>query len=237
MALFPTILTALIGVIFGGYLKSRMKNLANHDDLHRTLEQLEKTTEAVEVIKGQLNEKYWVKQQVWDTKRQAYEEILSYLFLTKEYVDNQVTYLRDYTDCFIYIGGTAYEFENEEYQKSYEEHIKSEQKQFAEKHESNEAKKQGQELYDNIRKSYAKLESVFSIKSIYLNSKSNKIEEDLSNLRQWLYNDQPTREPEEFTDDFIERLIEYYMKIGDHINGIIKLTREQASDDLKLSAE
>ncbi|MEZ8885910.1 hypothetical protein AB4511_05275 [Vibrio sp. 10N.222.54.F6] len=141
MEYFPAILTALIVAPLGVYLKSRMKNLADHDDLNKALEQLEKTTEAVEVIKGQLNEKHWVKQQVWDTKRQAYEEILSYLFLTKEYVNNQVTYLGEYTDCFIYIGGTGYELEDEEYQKSYEEHVKSEQRQFSEKYESTEAKK------------------------------------------------------------------------------------------------
>lgn len=234
---FPAILTALIVAPLGVYLKSRMKNLANHDDLTKALEQLEKTTEAVEVIKGQLNEKHWVKQQVWDTKRQAYEEILSYLFLTKEYVDNQVTYLEGYTDCFIFIGGTVYEMEDEEYQKSYEEHVRSEQRQFSEKYESTEAKKKRQELSDNTRKSYTKLERVFSIKSIYIDPELSRIEALLSKLRHRLYDDQPKQEAEDFIGDFIERLIEHYVKTGELINEIIVLTRELATEDLKLSTK
>ncbi|KAA1220794.1 hypothetical protein F0Q18_18705, partial [Vibrio cholerae] len=123
------------------------------------VDQLKKNTEAVESIKGQLGEKYWVKQQIWDTKRLAYEEILSCLYLTKEYIEDQVAYLTDYTDSFIYIGSSIYDFEDQEYQKSYEEYVKSEQRAFREKYETQEANLARQELSTKTKKSFKNLES------------------------------------------------------------------------------
>lgn len=81
------------------------------------------------------------------------------------------------------------------------------------------------------------METVFSIKSIYLDPELSRIEALLSNLRKRLYDDQPKQEAEEFIGDFIERLIEHYVKTGELINEIIVLTRDLATEDLKLSTK
>lgn len=232
----PTLITTLLVVPFGVYLQTRFKNLATSNDFGKALNQLEKNTKAVESIKGQLNEKYWVKQQIWDTKRLAYEEILSCLYLTKEYIDRQVEYLGDYTDCFVHIGSSVYDFDDEEYQKSYEAHVESEQKAFREKYESKEAEAERQTLSDNTRQSIKNLESVFSIKSIYLASELKGIEALLSELRHKLYDGQPTQEHGEGTDEYLDRVIEHHIKSGELVNDIIVLTKDLAIEDLKLSA-
>jgi phospholipid N-methyltransferase len=222
----------LLVVPFGIYLQTRFKNLATNKDFTLALKQLKKTTDAVEKIK---NEKYWVKQQVWDTKRQAYEEILSCLYLTKTYIDRQVNYLSEYTDCFVHIGSSSYDFEDEEYEKSYVEYVESEQKSFNEKYESKSAINERQELSQNTRKSFNNLESVFSIKSIYLDPKLKEIEGLLSMLRRKLYEDQPSQDDQEGNDGFLDRLIGHHVKSEELVNDIIMLTKDLAVKDLKLS--
>ncbi|EMK3270761.1 hypothetical protein V8036_000027 [Vibrio parahaemolyticus] len=233
----PTLITTLIVVPLGIYLQTRLKNLANSNDFLKAVDQLKKNTEAVESIKGQLGEKYWVKQQVWDTKRLAYEEILSCLYLTKEYIDDQIAYLTDYTDSFIYVGSSIYDFENKEYQKSYEEFVESEQQAFREKYETQEATLARQELSTKTKKSFKNLESVFSIKSIYLAPELGDIETLLGELRNKLYEKQPTQDHYEATDDFLDRLIAHHVSSGESVDDIITLTKNLAMDDLKLTTK
>ncbi|CAH6828752.1 conserved hypothetical protein [Vibrio chagasii] len=232
----PTLITSLLVVPFGIYLQTRFKNLATSNDFSKALSQLKKNTKAVESIKGQLNEKYWVKQQVWDTKRLAYEEILSCLYLTKEYIDRQVDYLGDYTDCFVHIGYSVYDIDDKEYQRSYEAHVECEQKAFREKYESQTAEAERQTLSDNTRQSIKNLERVFSIKSIYLAPELKEIEALLNKLRHKLYDAQPEQEHEEGIDEYLDRLIGHYIKSGELVNDIIVLTKDLAIKDLKLCA-
>lgn len=236
LSYLPTLVTTLLVIPFGIYLQTRFKNLATSKDFNKALSQLKKNTQAVESIKGQLNEKYWVKQQVWDTKRLAYEEILSCLYLTKEYIDKQVAYLGDYTDCFVHLGCPIYGFEDEQYQKSYEEYVKNEQRAFREKYESQTAETERQLLSDNTRKSFKNLESVFSIKSIYLDPELKGIEALLNDLRHKLYDAQPEQYDSEGKDEFLDRLIGHHIKNGELVNEIIILTKDLAIEDLKLSA-
>ncbi len=233
----PTLVTTFVVVPLGIYIQTRLKNLANSNDFLEAVDQLKKNTEAVESIKGQLGEKYWVKQQIWDTKRLAYEEILSCLYLTKEYIEDQVAYLTDYTDSFIYIGSSIYDFEDQEYQNSYEEYVESEQRAFREKYETQEAKLARQELSTKTKKSFKNLESVFSIKSIYLAPELADIETLLGKLRHKLYDNQPTQDDREATDDFLNRLIGHHISSGESVDDIIAWTKKLAMDDLKLSSK
>lgn len=233
----PALITTLVVVPLGIYLQTRLKNLANSNDFVKAIVQLKKNTEAVESIKGQLSEKYWVKQQTWDTKRLAYEEILSCLHLTKEYIEEQIEYLTDYMDSFIYIGSSIYDSKDEEHQKSYEEHVKSEQQAFNEKYESQPARSARQELSANTKKSFKNLESVFSIKSIYLDQQLGSIEAPLGELRHKLYDAQPKQGAHEDTDDFLERLIGHYKTSGKAVDDIITSTKNLAINDLKLSTK
>jgi hypothetical protein len=69
----PSIITTLLIIPFGFYLRFRMKSLATKHDFNSALKQLKKSTKAVEDIKAQFSEKFWVKQQVWETKRESYD--------------------------------------------------------------------------------------------------------------------------------------------------------------------
>lgn len=230
----PTLITTLIVVPIGIYLQTRLKNLAHSNDFLKAIEQLKKNTEAVESIKRQFDEKYWVKQQVWDTKRLAYEEILSCLYLTKEYIEDQIAYLTDYKDSFICIGSSIYDFEDKGYKESYEEYVESEQQAFREKYETQEATFSHRELSTKTKKSFKKLESVFSINSIYLAPELRDIETLLGKLKNKLYDKQIIQDGHEATDDFLDRFIEHHVSSSESVNDIITLTKKLAMDDLKL---
>lgn len=58
LEIINTILLVLIIPVVGTYFRTRMKNLATKNDFDDAIEQLEKSTKAVENIKSQLNEKY-----------------------------------------------------------------------------------------------------------------------------------------------------------------------------------
>ena len=136
----PAVVTGFIVTPIGFYIKHRMKNLATSHDFDTAVSQLEKSTDAVESIKNQMSEKFWVKQQVWETKREAYEELLTSLYLVDQYLDQIIEYLSEYSDCFIHIGnafGGPYEtLTEEEHMRSYEEYLVDEQALFIKKYES-----------------------------------------------------------------------------------------------------
>lgn len=236
MSAIVTVVTVIFVAISTGYIRTRMANLATSHDLKLTLTQLKENTDVIEGIKSKLNEEYWVKQQIWDIKRQAYEEILSCLYLTKEYIERQRLYLRVYIDCFVNVGYVTFDFEDtEEHQISYNEYIKSEQEQFNKNYGSEIANAERQELSKNTRNSLKKLESVFSIKSIYLHAELKSIEILLGQVHRKIYEDDPSQECDESTSDFLERLFDNYMENGERLNDIILKTRDLAVKDLKLT--
>jgi hypothetical protein len=230
----PAMVTACIVGPAGLYVKNRVKNLATKHDFNGAIEQLKKSTDAVESIKSQLNEKYWVKQQVWETKRVAYEDILECLHLTKKYLDEQMLYMNDYLYSFIHIGSGCYDYENEEHQESYAQYVKDEQDAFNEKYQSEVAIKASKELSNHTRESFTNLESVFSIKSLYLDPELKGIEALLSKLRSKLYDEKISQDDNEDTGDFLERSVEHHKACGILVNDIIAITRELAIKDLKL---
>lgn len=229
----PAIVTACIIAPAGFYIKKRAINLATNHDFRSAIEQLKASTDAVESIKSQLNEKYWVKQQIWETKRVAYEEVLECLYLTKKYADEQVLYMNDYLYSFIHIGCNSGESESEEHYQSYVQYIADEQDAFEKKYNSETAVQASKELSNNMRQSFVNLENVFSIKSLYLDPEINNVESSLSNLRAKLY-DENVSQGEEDIGDFLESVVEYHKSCGVIINGIIAETRELALKDLKL---
>jgi hypothetical protein len=234
----PAIVTALIIVPLGAYISRRLKALATKEDFNGAIDQLKRSTKAVESIKSQMNEKYWVKQQIWETKRVAYEELTKSLYITQKYLDGLVVYYENYVDCFVHIGhssGAPYETpEDEEYQRSYAEYIESEQKVFKEKYESVESQKEHQDLLNETNDCFIKLESIFSVKSIYLHSDLKSIEHDIEVLKGEIFSDQLRQEEYESQSEFLERLLGHHLSSKQSLSSLIEKTKGLAVQDLRL---
>jgi hypothetical protein len=234
----PAIVTALLITPLGGYVAHRLKALATKEDFNDAIEQLKKSTKAVEGIKSQMNEKYWVKQQIWETKRVAYEELTSSLYITQKYLDGLVAYFEHYVDCFVHIGcpqGEPYDSpEEEEHQRSYAEYIEGEQKAFFEKHASLESKSERENLLNEASDSFIKLENIFSVKSIYLHGDLKLIESGIERLREKVFDAQLKQEEYEDQSGFFERLLEHYLSTQKSLSDLIEKTKGLAVKDLKL---
>ena len=62
-----------------GYLTEKGRNLATKEDTHEILRQLEQTTKTTEEIKSQISSDLWLRQRVWDFKREVYCGLLQQL--------------------------------------------------------------------------------------------------------------------------------------------------------------
>jgi hypothetical protein len=234
----PTLLTALLIVPLGAYVKNRLTALATKEDFKGAIAQLEISTKAVESIKNQMNEKYWVKQQIWETKRVAYEELITSLYFTQKYLNGLVSYYKDYLDCFVYIGcstGAAITMPGEEeFILSYQKYIESDQAAFKDRFESPEFKKKQQDLLNETKCSFTKLEDVFSIKSIYLHTDLKLIELKIGDLKGNIFDENLSLEEGEDQDMFYDRVLEHYLDSQKLLVSLIEETKCLAAQDLSL---
>jgi hypothetical protein len=151
--------------------------------------QLSKNTTIVEGIRDKIATKTWASQQVWNTKKDAYDQIWINLLEMKEYATERLTIDEQYYEVFINhcgYGGFNEEGHSKEYLHSYYENIKkniSHQKdEFHRKYntteyisEQNDKKCQ---YIENLKTSIKNIE----INSIYLSPKINQVSKFLSNL-------------------------------------------------------
>lgn len=233
------VVTGFIVTPIGFYIRYRMKSLATSHDFDTAISQLEKSTDAVENIKNQMSEKFWVKQQVWETKRDAYEELLTSLYLVDQYLDQIINYLSEHNDCFIHIGhaydGPYENPEEEENMRSYEEYIADEQALFNQKYESEEYKNERNTLLKETKESIAKLANVFSIKSIYLHYDVQVIEKEIYAVKHDVFEKAINQDDYEGTSDYFERILDHYMKCRKSLTSVINTTKELAIKDLKVT--
>ncbi len=229
----PSIITAFLIAPLGYYVRERLKNLASSEDFSEALQQLKKSTTAVEAIKSHLNEKYWVQQQVWETKRTAYEEIISCLYLTQKSIQSWVEYFSGFTSCYVHLGNASCIEYDAEYERSYNEFVESEQREFSQKYESEDACNERLRLMGDTKVSFYKLETIFSIKSIYLHSRLSDVEERLTKLMDKFFDNLQQEEYEGF-GEFQERLLEHHIECKELVSELISLVKSLAKDDLKL---
>ncbi|MDN3385161.1 hypothetical protein QL995_21300 [Pseudoalteromonas sp. APC 3358] len=230
----PAIITAFLIAPLGYYVREKLKNLATNEDFGKAIKQLEDSTKTVESIKNQLNEKYWVQQQIWETKRLAYEEIITCLFLTKKSVQSWVDYFSEFTDCYVYIGGSSCIEYDEEYERSYSEYVESQQTAFQLKYESKEACLERNKLMTETKSRILELEDVFSIKSLYLHGDINLVEEQLMELRKKLFEKDIKQDDYENNSDFYEAILDNYVECGKLVSRLIEQAKAMASGDLRL---
>lgn len=231
--LLPSLITALFLVPFGWYLRVRLKNLATNHDFGLALKQLKKSTKAVEDVKTQISEKFWVKQQIWDTKRESYDELLDCFYQTKNYLVFLIKFTSDYVEAYVRIGYQGAEYD-EEYYKAYDSYIESEQLEFEKKYHSESALKNRSAIESDVKGRLKILEVTLQRKSIYLSLELAAIRISINEIYTQAFEDQLTQEEYEDTDDFLERQISHYQKTSELLDNVILKLESIAVKDLKL---
>lgn len=231
----PSIITTLLIIPFGFYLRFRMKSLATKHDFNSALKQLKKSTKAVEDIKAQFSEKFWVKQQVWETKRESYDELLDCFYQTKNYLEFLIEFTSDYIDAFVRIGSSGERGEyDEEYDKAYTAYIESEQLEFEKKYHSEIALKNRSAIENDVKGRLKVLDITLQKKSIYLSAELSEIRASINDIYIQAFEHHVTQEEYEGTDEFLERQIEHYKKSSELLDNMIIKLEGIATKDLKL---
>jgi hypothetical protein len=75
--LFAVALVAGLGAYFGSYLREKGKNLATREDVDRVVR-------ATEEIRSQVGGDLWLRQRVWDFKRETYTALLERLTIIRQ---------------------------------------------------------------------------------------------------------------------------------------------------------
>jgi hypothetical protein len=65
---------------FSSYLDQTARNLANHQDFEKLLDEQRKTTEQLESIRSEITHNVWLKQRRWELRREAYSSVLAELY-------------------------------------------------------------------------------------------------------------------------------------------------------------
>jgi len=69
------LLSMLVAMFIGGYLKSYLSqkgaNLATHEDIGKLVEQMTAITQATKQIEGRISDEIWNRQRHWEMKREA----------------------------------------------------------------------------------------------------------------------------------------------------------------------
>ncbi|GEA22178.1 hypothetical protein VH1807_contig00022-0125 [Vibrio harveyi] len=188
------IVIALVQVLATGYLKKgylpekgKLKALA--EDYPELKSQLAQNTVIIEGIRDELAQKTWAKQQVWSTKKDAYDKVWLNLLEMKDYVLERLTVDQQYYDIFLdncgYSGLDEDMYPNEyieDYYKQAEKHIADEKLRFNKKYNTDKylsdlgARKS--QYIDNLTASIKNIE----VNSIYLDSKVKKTSDFLKDL-------------------------------------------------------
>ncbi|WP_159820750.1 hypothetical protein [Colwellia sp. 20A7] len=231
----PTLITVVIIAPFGFYFKIKMKNLATKHDFDIALKQLEKSTKAVEDIKIQLSEKFWVKQQIWDTKRESYDELIDCFYHTKNYLVFLNEFTSDYKNAFHSNESPGERVEyDEEYCKAYASYREGEKLEFNQKYNSERALKHRSTIENDIKDRLRILETTLQKKSIYLSIELSEIRNSINDIYIRAFEQNLMKEEGEDVDDFLERQIEHYNKSSELLGNIIKKLKVIATKDLKL---
>ena len=228
----PSLITAFLVVPFGWYLKFRMKNLATNHDFGLALNQLKRSTKAVEDVKTQISEKFWVKQQIWDTKRESYDELLDCFYQTKNYLVFLIEFTSDYAEAYVRIGYSG-EYD-EEYDKAYTSYIESEQLEFEKKYHSESALKNRSAIENDVKGRLKVIEVTLQRKSIYLSMELADIRTSINEIYTQAFEEHLTQDEYEDTDDFLERQIAHYQKTSELLDNVISKLESIAVKDLKL---
>lgn len=229
-----------------GYLPEKGKLKALAEEYPKMKVQLSENTTIVEGIRDKIATKTWASQQVWNAKKDAYDQIWINLLEMKEYTSERLAVDDQYYEVFINhcgYGGINLEGHSEEYLNSYyedvEKDISHQKDKFHRKYntteyisERNDKKCQ---YIKNLKTSIKNIE----INSIYLSPKVDQVSQFLSNLVKNQFKDtsytwEVSGNGDVSESEWYQHIIFEYQKLLEAIESQMLEVKSLAREDLHL---
>ena len=186
----------------------------------------------MEKLKTELTKKFWVKQQIWDTRKKAYDGLIESFYETKEYLHFQIEYTNEYLDAYERIGCNSEG--DEEYHNSYAAYVKEEQIKFDQKYQSTEAIADRLRIETDTKTKLTQLKKTLDTKFIYLHSDIGQIKSGLESIITQIFKKAREQEQHEDLDDYLESIIADHTKLSNDLTDLIVRTQVIASEHLEL---
>ncbi len=238
----------VINYLAKGYLPEKGKLKALAEDYPKMKTKLSETTGIVEGIRDEIAKRTWASQQVWNTKKDAYDKIWGNLLEMKEYASERLTIDGQYFEIFLNkcgYGGLSEDGHSEEELNSYyenaEKDISLQKEKFNRKYsttlyisEQNDKKLQ---YIKNLKNSIKNIE----INSIYLSPKVKTISQFLNDLVNNQFNDNfytwEISENEGISEyEWYEHIISEYEKLLEALELEMDKVQNLAMEELHLEA-
>lgn len=186
----------------------------------------------MERLKTNLTKKFWVKQQVWDTRKSAYDDLIRSFYETKEYLDFLIEYTNEYLEAFERIGTSGQGDESSD--RAYEEYVASEQLEFNRKYETSDAIAERKRISEETRQNLETLKKAIDIRTIYLHPDIQKVRADLNEILHKLFEDVREKHSDEALEEYLDEQIEGYQELLEQLSDAISRTERIASMHLDL---
>ncbi|HAS6373491.1 TPA: hypothetical protein RQJ73_004377 [Vibrio vulnificus] len=237
------------GFLTKGYLPKKGELLALSEEQSSLKEQLAQNTRVVETIRDDLAQKAWAKQQLWETKKEAYDQIWMNILDMREFVTERLSIDESYYEIFLNYCGFTSSFDEhtpEDIVNSYYEHAESEiaqQKDWFNKTYNTEqyikqqdAKKEAYIL--NMTKCLKNIE----LQSLYLSPEISRISEFLKELLSKHFKDNSytwhVYEREGITEsEWYEHVISEYKKLLKSIDSEMAHLKTLVEKELNFSTD
>jgi len=218
----------------GAYFSTKGQNKAIRSDFNEAIKNIEKSTKIVEDIKNQFSEKFWVNQQIWETKRASYDELINSLHQAKDFLDLQIDYDSEYFEAHVVMKHTTDFEQGEENMNSYNSYVDDIRQEFSNKYESKKALKKRKVMGAEVKRKLIAIKKTIEKRSIYLHSDISRINKPLNKAIKNMFEKNIYQGEGEDFGSFLDRHISRAIKTQKKLQIIIKRTETIAITDLNL---
>ena len=218
----------------GAFFSTKGQNKAIRSDFNEAIKNIEKSTKIVEDIKNQFSEKFWVRQQIWETKRGSYDELIDSLHQAKEFIDIQIDYDSEYFEAHVVMKHTTDFEQGEENMNSYNSYVDDVRQEFSNKYESEEALKKRNIMRSEVKIKLKIIKKIISKRLIYLHTNIQNINKPLDEIIKNIFENNISQAEGEDFGSFVDRHISSGIKTREKLHEIIKITENIAEKDLNL---
>lgn len=234
------------GFLTKGYLPKKGELRALSEEQASLKDQLSQNTKIVEKIRDDLAQKSWAEQQLWETKKDAYDQIWRNMLDMKEYTTQRLSVDSKYYHIFLDYCGYSGVSDHcpddiaQEYYEEAEREIAQQKSWFNKTYNTNrylEEQSIKKETYIlNMKKCLANIET----QSLYLSPEASKITQFLQTLLSDSFNDNSytwhVYERERISEsEWYEHIIEEYQKLLSSIETEMEDLRILVEKELHLS--
>ncbi|HAS3381365.1 hypothetical protein [Vibrio vulnificus] len=236
------------GFLTKGYLPKKGELRALSEEQSSLRDQLAQNTAIVETIRDDLAQKTWAKQQLWETKKEAYDQVWANMLNMKEFVTERLSIDENYYDIFLnhcgFTGGAFDDHTPDDIINDYYEHADAEiarQKDwFNETYNTEQYIKEQDAKKNTYILNMTKCIKNIELQSLYLSPEASRVANFLKDLLAKHFKDNSYTwyifEHEGLTEsEWYEHIISEYKKLLNSIDAEMEQLRVLVEKELYIS--